>query len=164
MVFKDINYILDNLMKNFKTNVSAILTGLGFGELADEMFGTEEQRATEDALKKGFSQESFSKFVDDDAREKLAAERAANTKRIAQKMRFQDALDDHEKVLNNRLNKRRRNMELKVPGFEAVDSFGGIVNAPEINLSSTSTNQSFTNTNMTNGNPVVNMLSRSLQE
>jgi len=55
-------------------------------------------------------------------------------------------------------------MALKVPGFEAVDSFGGIVNAPVTTLSSYSTNQSFTNTNMTNGNPVVNMLSRSLQE
>ena len=163
MVFKDINYILDNLMKNFKTNVSAILTGLGFGELADEMFGTKEQQVTEDALKKGFSQESFSKFVDDDAREKRAAERAANTKRIAQKMRFQNALDDHEKVLNNRLNKRRRNMELKVPGFEAVDSFGTIVNnAPVTTLSSYSTSQSFINTNMTNGNPVVNMLTSAI--
>ena len=163
MVFKDINYILDNLMKNFKANSHAMLTGLGFGDIADKLFGTEEQQVTEDALKKGFSQESFSKFVDDDVREKRAADRAAKKEQFEQKERFEAALTQQEKVLNNRLRIRRKNIELKVPGAEAVDSFNTIVNnAPVNTLSSYSTSQIFTNTNMTNGNQVVNMLTSAI--
>jgi len=156
-----ISLFFEKIAEKIESGARTLLSLVGKSEEGDKIFGTKEQKATERALKRGFFQESFSGINTFGDREKRAAERAANKEQFAQKKRFQDALTDQEKVLNNRLRIRRKNIELKVPGVEAVDSFG-IVNAPVTTLSSYSTSQSFTNTNMTNGNQVVNMLTSAI--